>query len=217
MTADLQEALRYLGVRGPADETLLAQMRELSCELTRRIQPRWQWRCFPLEHSDGELLLSGNIPLSGNNAALMLAECDQCVLLACTLGAEYDMWLRQLQRRDMTRAVMLDALGSSLVEAACDAASAEIAARFPASYLTDRFSPGYGDLPLALHPQLLQLVEAQRIGLGMTPSFLLTPQKSVTAIIGIAPTPQRARIRGCAHCSLSQTCTLRKAGINCVL
>lgn len=217
MTADLQEALRYLGVRGPADDMLLAQMRELSSELSHRVQPRWQWRCFSLDHSSREPILSGNTPLSGNTAALMLADCNQCAVLACTLGAEYDMWLRQLQRRDMAQAVMLDALGSSLVEVACDAATTEIAARFPAHYLTDRFSPGYGDLPLSLQPQLLQLVEAQRIGLGVTPSLLLTPQKSVTALIGVAATPQRARIRGCAHCSLNQTCTLRKAGMNCVL
>ncbi|MBQ2954488.1 MAG: methionine synthase [Clostridia bacterium] len=216
MPLNIREALRYLGVTGEPDDALLQQAQQLSAELTSRIIPHYSWRMLPLEHSGGQLTLAGR-PLPGHSAARMLDDCHQCALLICTLGAAFDLWLRQMQARDMVRAALLDALGSAYVEAACDSATEEIAARFPDMYLTDRFSPGYGDLPLTLQPALLELAGARRIGLTCTPSLLLAPQKSVTALIGLAEQPQMARIRGCQHCRMNNTCTFRKAGTTCAI
>ena len=213
MQPDIHEALRYLGVRGKPDTELLAQMTALTGELSSRITPRFIWRVFPLQRA--ETLQMGGISLPGKSAERMLQDCQQAILLICTLGITFDQWLRQLQARDMAQAVMLDALGSAYVEAACDAAEAEIAARFPEKHLTDRFSPGYGDLPLTVQPALLAAGEGRRIGVSCTESLLMAPQKSVTALIGLADRPQMARIRGCAYCSLSHTCNLRKAGTPC--
>lgn len=214
MRPDIDEALRYLGVRGPAEPSLRSRAETLAQELTAHITPRCTWRPLPLTRKGGTLFLAG-VPLPGHSAARMLADCQQAALLLCTLGAEFDLWLRRLQARDMSAAVMLDALGSAYVESACDAAEAEIAARFPDMYHTDRFSPGYGDLPLSLQPALLELGESRRIGVSCNDSLLMTPQKSVSALIGLACKPQAARIRGCAHCSMNKTCTHRKAGNTC--
>ena len=157
-----------------------------------------------------------NITLTGTTALRMLAHSQQAVLLACTLGAQFDTLLRTQQARDMSRAVMLDACGSAWVEAGCDAAEQELHARFPDLHLTDRFSPGYGDLPLTLQPGICAALDAQRrLGVTVTKSLLLNPAKTVTAVIGLADTPQMARIRGCAYCALQQTCALRKGGTNC--
>ena len=146
----------------------------------------------------------------------MLAECGRAVLLACTLGSGFDARLAAAQARDMARAVIVDACGSALVENGCDAAEREIAARFPGLYLTDRFSPGYGDLPLSLQPAVCAALDTpRRLGLYVTESLLLNPVKSVTAVIGLSDRPQMARIRGCAYCQMRQTCALRKGGKHC--
>ena len=146
----------------------------------------------------------------------MLAECDRLVLLGCTLGAAFDTMLRAEQARNMANAVILDACGSALVEAGCDAAEQEIRQRFPGLYLTDRFSPGYGTVPLALQESLCAALDAsRRLGLHATESCLLTPGKSVTAFIGLSDRPQAARIRGCAYCALRNNCTFRKGGSRC--
>lgn len=216
MRPDIDEALRYLGIHTSADPSLRSLAENLAQELTDRIKPRSIWRPLPVTRENGVLCLAG-VPLPGHSAARMLADCRQAALLLCTLGAEFDLWLRRMQARDMSAAVVLDALGSAYVEAACDAAEAEIAARYPDIYLTDRFSPGYGDLPLSLQPMLLEQVNARRIGVACTDTLLMTPQKTVSALIGLADKPQPARIRGCAHCSMNRTCTLRKAGNTCEL
>ncbi len=201
MTIDLHEALRYLGT--PPAPALLEELQALSEFLTGQIHPRWTWRAFP----------KADFPLPGQTAERMLREADTVILLVVTLGASFDALLRRTQARDVRRAVLLDALGSAYVESACDEAAIEVQIRFPEKFLTDRFSPGYGDLPLDVQPRLLDAADAMRVvGVTLTPSLLMLPQKSVTALIGVANMPQPARVRGCAYCALHTTCTYRKAG-----
>ena len=103
------------------------------------------------------------------------------------------------------------------VEAGCQQAQADLSAALPQLYLTDRFSPGYGDLPLSLQPALCEILDVQRrLGLYVTDSLLLNPMKSVTAILGLAPTPRPTPIRGCAVCPNRGECAYRKGGSTCV-
>ena len=219
MQLDLDEALRYLGAGSHAPPALRSQVEHIADQLTRSIQPRFLYQVFPLEHhADGFSLTGANLRLTGRTARTMLSQCHQAVLLACTLGPSFDAMLRTWQARDMASAVILDACGSAWVEAGCDQAEAELSARLPALYLTDRFSPGYGDLSLDLQPALCAALDAgRRLGLSVTDSLLLNPSKSVTAVIGLAHQPQMARVRGCAYCTLRETCALRKGGNHCVL
>jgi len=213
---DIDEALRYLGASG-ADEALRQRMADAAGEAESRFSPKYTYRVSAVEHrAEGEWLGDVQLLLPGNSARKMLAECHHAALMVCTLGLGFEQHMRLTQARDMSRAVLLDACGSALVEAGCDAAEKEIAARFPGAYLTDRFSPGYGDLPLALQPDICCITDSQRrLGVYVTASCLMNPQKSVTAILGIADKPQRARIRGCAYCAMKDTCALRKGGHSC--
>ena len=216
MRLDLREPLRYLGVRGEPDPALLALLSAAADKLTRTVEPRWVWRAYPLIHGELPVLEGAGLTLPGALAARMLAECSQAVLLACTLGARFDLTLNAAQVRDMARAVILDAVGSALVERGCDEAEAELSARFPGRYLTDRFSPGYGDLPLDLQGDICAVLDAsRRLGLTVTESLLLNPVKSVTAVIGVSDRPQMARVRGCDYCQMRERCPLRKGGKHC--
>lgn len=208
----VSEALRYLGIRDdsmrPQAEQMLRSIRET---------PHWTYRVFDLTFPEGVPSLSG-IVLPGNTAKKMLGGCEKAVLLACTMGLQFDARLRALQARSMADALILNACGSALVEQGCDEAEKEISARFPDLYLTDRFSPGYGDLPLETQKDICAALDVQRrLGISLTDSMLMNPSKSVTAIIGLSRTPQMARIRGCGYCSMKETCALRKGGKHCGL
>ena len=51
---------------------------------------------------------------------------------------------------------------------------------------TGRFSPGYGDMPLDLQGDIIAILEARKwLGLTLSEAKLMSPQKSVTALIGI--------------------------------
>ena len=116
----------------------------------------------------------------------------------------------------MSKAVPLDAMSSAAVESVCNSIEEELARENPRSFLTWRFSPGYGDYPLEVQAELLRLLDAQKkIGLCADESFALTPSKSVTAVIGLSDTPPEKRRRGCAVCNLRHECKFRKAGTRC--
>lgn len=211
---EIEDALRYLGAGKPSEE-LRRQAEEIAGNIEEK--PRYTYRVFSVTRvPEGVLLEGSGVVLAGRMAETMLSECSQAALMACTLGAEFDRRLRGMQARDMSSAVILDACGSALVEDGCDSAESELAGRFPGRFLTDRFSPGYGDLPLDVQPEICAALDtSRRLGLYVTGSLLLNPMKSVTAIIGLSDRPQAARIRGCAYCRLRENCPYRKGGTHC--
>ena len=212
----IEETLRYLGA-ADAPETLRRQVAGEAETLSAQFRPRHVCKVCELDFQGEEIFLCGTaVVLKGGTALKMLAQCHRAALLACTLGARFDLALTAMQARDMARAVILDACGSALVEQGCDEAEKELSARFPGRYLTDRFSPGYGDLPLELQRDICAALDTpRRLGLHVTESLLLNPVKSVTAVIGLSDRPQMARIRGCAYCQMRERCTLRKGGKHC--
>ena len=219
MEPNIDEILRYPRVRGESPEDLRAQVETTARELADSLPPKFIYRAFPLEFgADGVTLAGSGVTLTGGLAKKMLQGCDTAVLLCCTLGMAFEQRLRAMERRDMGKAVILDACGSAWVESGCDAAEREIAKRFAPRYLTDRFSPGYGDLPLSLQPAVLAALDAQRrLGIHLSDSFLMTPSKSVTAVIGVSDKPQPAWVRGCGYCAMRGKCEYRKGGTTCAV
>ena len=218
MEPDLRQTLRFLGIRGEPDQALADELNTQKQRLTRAVTPRYLFRVFPVSVTgEGPELVGAGLIFPGTLAREMLSDCSRAALLLCTLGAGFDAMLRAEQARSMARAVMLDALGSAYVEAGCDAAEEELRSRFPDLFLTDRFSPGYGDLPLSLQRGICAVLEGEkRLGVTVNDSLLMNPAKTVSAVIGLGRALQPARIRGCAHCALRENCTYREGGTTCV-
>ena len=120
MELNVDEALRYLGIGGQAAESIRASVAAVADKLTAAIQPRYTYRMCSLQKTEaGFLLPEAELVLPGADAAKMLEQCDQAVLMACTLGTQFETLLRREQARDMSRAVILAACGSAWVEAGC--------------------------------------------------------------------------------------------------
>ena len=110
MKLNVDEALRYLGIGGQAAESIRASVAAVADKLTAAIQPRYTYRMCSLQKTEaGFLLPEAELVLPGADAAKMLEQCDQAVLMACTLGTQFEALLRREQARDMSRAVILGA------------------------------------------------------------------------------------------------------------
>ncbi len=104
-------------------------------------------------------------------------------VFAVTLGLGVDRLLTQLSLVSPARHFITDALASSMAESAADKAEEIIKGN---SNCRPRFSPGFGDLTLELQPRILDLLNAQRLlGITINKTLLMSPGKSVTAIMGI--------------------------------
>ncbi len=212
---DRDEALRYLGYRsaGPA-APLEAELEQCEKQVLETVRPRAVWRRFALL-PDGSLAGADFCP-PGEDVKTLLADCREVVLLAATLGAEIEALVRRTQVLDMGRAMLLDACASAAIENVCENLCDDLAREAAPLYLTDRFSPGYGDLPLSCQADFFRLLDIpRRIGVSLSPSGLMIPQKTVTALVGLAPRPQPKRDGGCAVCARFEDCQLRKEGLRC--
>lgn len=169
--------------------------------------------------SAGEIILEGtSLRLTGNDISALLKECSRCILLAATIGAETDRLIRKAQISNMSDAVILDFCASSAAEELCSRVYSDLEKEFEEKgfYLTDRFSPGYGDLPLSLQDEICRVLRTdRRLGLTVSAGGMMIPSKSVTAVIGISGRPQPKKISGCAGCRMRETCNFRKAGKTC--
>ncbi len=210
---DENEVLRYLQYHGPVtSHEILSDVARCSGQILDTARPRAVWRIFDW---DPDRPLPGtDFTPGGQDIRRLLKTCSQVILFGATLGAEVDGLLRRAQIRSMADAVILDCCASAAVENVCDNLCADLAASLP-GYLTDRFSPGYGDFPFAQQPEFCRVLDmSRRIGVNLTPGGLMIPQKTVTALLGRSDRPQPRRSR-CESCGMHETCEFRKEGASC--
>ena len=204
---DRSEVLRYMGHSGNDAHIVQIADDAIAC-ITRIAIPRYTWI----------ITTPDALPLSGNDIRRHLDGCERMAVLCATLGAAVDREIRLAEHRSMLMALALDAAAGDAIEKVCDAAEDELRmqAGEQEQFLTGRYSPGYGDLPLTLQPDIIALCDApRRIGLSVTETNILTPRKSVTALLGLSSQPVRGHARGCGTCRLSDHCPYRKRGIRC--
>ncbi len=217
---ETEEVYRYLGYKGNTPEdTTLKVIDEVTAILREKSTPKVEYKIFDITKTDDGYLLDGTtLTLVGKNISQMLSESKRCILMAVTLGQEVENISRLMQVKDLSKCVIFDACASSMVEDLCNQLEATIKIDIDkeGKFFTDRFSPGYGDLPITIQSTICNILNTSKtMGLNVTSSGIMIPRKSITAIIGIADTPQAMRIKGCAYCSLVRECEYRKLGRTC--
>ena len=209
-----EEVLRYLGHRDQEiDSALESQLVRCIRAVLSSTRPRLTYRILPVTDSEIDGLNMG-----GNDIKSLLSSCNQAIIMAATLGPEAETLLRRTEVSDMADALIMDSAQSAAIEEVCDDFESQmrLSLRKDGLYLTDRFSPGYGDLPLEDQKKIMDALDAtKRIGLAVTPSGMMVPRKSVTCIIGISDKAQKLERSGCASCTLSGQCGFREQGRVC--
>lgn len=173
---------------------------------------------FDAARPKGTYAFSDDLSFEGKSIRRHLEGCTAAVLMAATLGRTVDDRLMRLEVRDLAAGVVYDTGASLLAEQVCDIFEEEIRARVEEEgrYMTGRFSPGYGDMPLTQQRKLMQALDAERrIGLTLSESGLMIPLKSITAICGTSDRPVTGSLATCDECALRSECELRKAGKTC--
>ena len=182
---DEKEILRYAMLPSfvPRPEEL--PLKECLAAATGAMHCRAVWRRYPLKR-DGDTLDLGFTKTESKDLIRHLEGCEEILLFACTAGAEMDRRITRAKMISPAKALLMHAIGVQQVEGACDRLCGQLAELFADRQLTDRYSPGYGDLPLAVQTDVVAALDCERtIGITLTESLLMTPSKSVTAIIGI--------------------------------
>lgn len=132
---------------------------------------------------DGGIIDMGFQRIESRGLFANLHGCREAFVFAVTLGIGVDRLLSRYALTSGAKSFTADAIASALAESACDIAEDKIKA---GCVCRPRFSPGYADLPLELQPGILELLQARRLlGITLDGALLMTPRKSITAIMGI--------------------------------
>lgn len=187
------EALRYFGM-GKKGAEPGPELESLFAECAREAMSACVYRVCYAEFAisgapDGSLDLSFT-KTDSRALANNLRGCTRTVAFAATVGIGIDRLIARASAVSQARAYAFQAIGAERIEALCDRFSADIAAEYAKKGFAarPRFSCGYGDFPIEKQRDFFLALDCQRkIGVALSDSLLMTPSKSVTAVIGLRP------------------------------
>ena len=181
-----REILRYAGV-GEENEQISALLDECISEGL----PKMSYHVCYCEFDVSECECGVDLGFCVSEYLVLkkyLCDCDKIILFAATVGREIDRLIAGYSVISPSKAALLQAFGSERVEALCDAFCDEIKdAVSERGFITKpRVSAGYGDIPLEMQRDIFAHLDCTRkIGVTLSDSLFMRPEKSVTAIIGI--------------------------------
>ena len=185
---DSEEIFRYMGCR-EADEKTLSLVNDCLSEALPKLVYKVCYRQFSIHAThckvDLSFMLSDSEALKKN-----LKGCDRIIVFAATVGIELDRLIAKYGKLSPSKALCFQAIGAERIESLCNTFNEDIKKRFDSENLFSkpRFSPGYGDLPLETQKDFFGVLDCYRkIGLSLNDSLLMSPSKSVTALIGFGP------------------------------
>lgn len=125
----------------------------------------------------------------GKKIASLLEKCDYVSLLLTTIGPALPDRATEIQKSGPTEAYYLEHVGGWMADYLADRVDERITRECGKNgyKTTMRYSPGYGDWTLEAQPELLRLVEAEKLGVALTDTMIMIPRKSVSAAIGWVP------------------------------
>lgn len=213
MEKKIQEAIRYLGIKkDAADAGIYALVESSFQELMKEAEPKSICRFFELQENEDGSIQIGRLTIHSNSLSRNLKNCDRVVLFGATLGTAVDRLITRKGLTDMAGAVALQACAAAYLEEYCDQCQEKIGRDMEreGGYLRPRFSPGYGDFDIRYQEPIMRMLDcAKQIGLTMTESYMMTPTKSVTAVIGVSRVKERCPIQGCEACD-KKDCPYRR-------
>ena len=208
-----KEAVRYLGYgRHAIDEPTLELIQDTFRELDQVADARFVYRIFEIIEENENQLTIGGLRIQSRNLYKNLKNCKQGIVFCATLGTGVDLLLKRYSVSDMSKTVVLQACAAAFLEEYCDRMQKQIEDGLENGlYLRPRFSPGYGDFSILHQKELLQMTDAsKKIGLALTEGYMLTPTKSITAVMGISIEARDCTIKGCEMCT-KEDCIYRRS------
>jgi hypothetical protein len=188
-------------------------IRELlaSLEKAHLLEPAVAYEYYTISSMNGsQISLEGDKEIHGPLIPAIFPEAKKLVVLLCTIGPSLEKQVTGYSKSGETmRGMILDGIGSTAV----DMLALEVLRRL-ASEVSSRgyeisspVNPGMPGFPLTEQWNLLELVNADEIGVRLTTSGVLVPRKSTSMVIGVGPKMTKwTQAEVCARCSLRETC-----------
>lgn len=196
-----KELLRYASIKGALDETTATLLEECLAEATDLLFGKVCYQVLPTK----DLLQLLPSAQQSSDFTRYLRGCDYVVAFVATVGITIDRLIARYATVSTSKAFIFQALGAERIECLCDLFSQKTADFVAEKGMSvkPRFSPGYGDFSLNVQRELFALLTPETsVGVTLTTNMMMSPTKSVSALIGIGKD-----VKGGASC---ETCTQKQ-------
>lgn len=173
--------------------------------------PRGSFAFFELKKNDDSVFIEGT-EIKSKSLSKNLKFCSKAIVFSLTLGLETDRLISKYSLKRPSAALCINAIATAMIEEYADVFCDEMKQEFKKEklYPMPRFSPGYGDLSLENQSFFLKLTNASRLcGINLTDMFMMTPSKSITAIMGASDMDLSCIKQGCKLCNKTN-CEFRR-------
>lgn len=206
-----KEILRYAQIKGDSNafESLIDEcIKEAENNLSYKVC----YSVFDVCLKD-DILDFGFLKTKSKALIKSLENCEKAVVFGATTGIGIDRLISKYGKILPSKALIFQAIGAERIESLCDKFCDDIKNEMSRQklFVHPRFSPGYGDFPLDNQVKIFDtLALYKNIGLTLNDSLIMSPAKSVTAIMGISKTKSCMESIACQKCS-KKDCTFKKA------
>ncbi len=216
MHVEPERVARLVGVR--ADRAVHRRWLEMidraRATLPRLMRPRAVFRIDAVRTLSPHKLVLASGTVYAGAIGRFLARAEFVATFVVTIGSAVERLSRRWLREGQVRAgVVADAVASEAVELTAERCQERIRAwaHERGFEITPRYSPGYCGMRVDQQIPLFASLPARRIGVRLQPSFLMTPIKSVSGLIGIGRIDAvRPDDYPCRHCD-QPDCMQRRA------
>lgn len=206
---NLKEIARYAGQKGD-DETINLVIEECLKEIADTLTFNVCYKRVECVVLGDEVLLGGR-KIASKDLAKNLKDCKEAYLFGATIGLGIDRVIEKYSTIFPLKALIMHSIGVERIESLGDAFCAFLEKEVSKEGLSirPRFSAGYGDFRIENQTLFFELLDnVKTIGLTLNSSLIMSPSKSVTAVVGISENGKVAKV-GCEACS-DKSCEYRR-------
>ena len=178
-----KEIMRYAGV-GKLTQDMDTLILECLDEALGKLTYNVCYRKLPVR-TDGKVVDFGFAKTESKHLSKTLSGYSEAVVFAASVGVEIDRLIKKYSLIEPSKSVIFQAIGAERAESLCDMFCHDIKSLYKDA--GPRFSPGYGDFSLSFQRDIFRVLDCQKyIGVSLGDNLLMSPSKSVTAIMGIS-------------------------------
>lgn len=185
---DLKRAAKFLRLRAdsPQYTALMALVRQEYADCLLQFTPRYQYRIFDIEQVrlvERQVVLSDGVVLDGAAVLRRLRGAAAAVLFVLSAG---DAYCSGNGDAEVERQFVRDAVASTMAHGVLRLLQGELQGLGRWS-VTPWLSPGYPGWALVQQRVLFAALQPQRIGVRLSETCFMQPQKSVSGLFGLRP------------------------------
>ena len=191
---DFECAYKFLKIRKSSDkfETMHKLVADLYAEYRGAFEPRYRFEISKVASGQSgtfSILLDSGASFTGKGIHKLLLHARYAAVFLITVGEKIDEIMAGLSQKEFTEAFFLDGIASTMTDGLQQLLESELkteAAKLSCA-LGARFAPGYAHWDLKEQAKLFKLLKAEEIGMQLSETYFMLPQKSISGVYGLKP------------------------------